>query len=185
MEQADILALPGATWEAGYLEDTSVRRLVVEVYDREHVAIQRYVAFLGIDTETSQEIVQDTFLKLHEHLLRGGDRGNLRAWLYKVAHNLSRNSQLAFRSSKTDALPDNAGSELRAQALSVEDELVASERVQILRRAMNQLSPAQRECLVLRTQGLKYREIAEITNLSISTVGEHVQRGLEKLKELI
>ena len=185
MEQADILALPGATWEAGYLEDTSARRLVLEFYDREHIAIRRYVIFLGIDSETSQEIVQDTFLKLHEHLLRGGDRTNLRAWLYRVAHNLSRNSQSAFRTSKTDTLPEDAGTRLPAQGSSVEDDLLATERVQILRRAMDQLSPAQRECLVLRTQGLKYREIAEITNLSVSTVGENVQRGLEKLKELI
>jgi len=40
-------------------------------------------------------------------------------------------------------------------------------------------------CLVLRSQGLKYREIAEALNLSVSTVGENVQRGLEKLKELL
>ncbi|MGH9609896.1 MAG: sigma factor-like helix-turn-helix DNA-binding protein [Bryobacteraceae bacterium] len=45
------------------------------------------------------------------------------------------------------------------------------------------MSAAQRECLVLRAQGFKYREIAEVLNVSASTVGENIQRGLARLKE--
>lgn len=186
MEQADILALPRATWEAEYLEDTSLRRLVLEHYDREHVAIRRYLSFLGVDPETGQEIVQESFLKLHEHLLAGGDRDNLRAWLYRVAHNLARNAQTAFRASKTDTLPDlTVRGDLPANSASAEEELLAGERVRRVRQAMDQLSAAQRECLVLRAEGLKYREIAETLNVSISTVAENIQRGLEKLKDLV
>lgn len=186
MQQADILALPGATWEAEYLEDTSLRRLVLEHYDQEHVAIRRYLSFLGVDVETGQEIVQESFLKLHEHLLAGGDRGNLRAWLYRVAHNLARNAQTAFHARKTDLLPDlTAGGEAPASSASAEDELLALERIRRVREAMQQLSAAQRECLVLRADGLKYREIAETLNVSISTVADNIQRGLEKLKELV
>ncbi len=186
MEQADILALPRATWEAEYLEDTSLRRLVLEHYDQEHVAIRRYLSFLGVDAETVQEIVQESFLKLHEHLLAGGERGNLRAWLYRVAHNLARNAQTAFRASKTDALPDlTVKGEPVANSASAEEELLAVERIRRVRQAMEQLSAAQRECLVLRAQGLKYREIAETVNASVSTVAENIQRGLEKLKDLV
>ena len=59
------------------------------------------------------------------------------------------------------------------------------ERLRRLREGINKLSQAQRECLVLRSQGLKYREIATVLSLSVSTVGENVQRGLEKLKDLL
>jgi RNA polymerase sigma-70 factor (ECF subfamily) len=69
--------------------------------------------------------------------------------------------------------------------MSAEDEMLATERNKRFRAALEELSPVQRDCLSLRTRGLKYREIAEVLNLSVSTVGEHVQRGLEKLKELI
>jgi hypothetical protein len=100
MEQGNLLALPGATWGTKYLEDTSLRRLVLEHYDREHVAIRRYLLFLSVDTETAQEIVQESFLKLHEHLLANDDRTNLRAWLYRVAHNLARNAQMASHPSE-------------------------------------------------------------------------------------
>jgi len=190
MEQIDILAFPRPEYslgrEAEYLEDTSLRRLVLEHYDQEHVAIRRYLSFLGVDTETGQEIVQESFLKLHEHLLAGGDRSNLRAWLYRVAHNLARNAQVAFRTRKTDPLPDaSVAGELPAQAASVEQELLEAERARRVRDAMDQLSTAQKECLVLRAQGLKYREIAEILNTSVSTVAENIQRGLKKLKDLV
>jgi RNA polymerase sigma-70 factor (ECF subfamily) len=189
MEQANLFAVTERGYAAGgkaeYLEDTSLRRMVLEYYDREHIAIRRYLSFLGVDIETGQEIVQESFLKLHEHLLRGGDRSNLRAWLYKVAHNLARNTQTAFRASKTDPLPDATVSEVRANGMSAEEALLAEERTRRVREAMAQLSPVQKECLILRTQGLKYREIADVMNLSTSTVGESIQRGLEKLKELI
>jgi len=45
------------------------------------------------------------------------------------------------------------------------------------------LSAAQKDCLILRAQGLKYREIADVLKLSVSTVAENVQRGLDRLKE--
>ncbi|HEX6545168.1 MAG TPA: sigma-70 family RNA polymerase sigma factor, partial [Bryobacteraceae bacterium] len=60
-----------------------------------------------------------------------------------------------------------------------------AEREQRIRDAMAQLSRAQRECLVLRTRGMKYREIAEVLQISIASVGENVQRGLEKLRQLL
>jgi RNA polymerase sigma-70 factor (ECF subfamily) len=186
MERGNLIALPGTVWETKHLEDTSFRRLVLEHYDREHVAIRRYLLFLSVDSETAQEIVQEAFLKLHEHLLADGDRSNLLAWLYRVAHNLARNAQMAFHSRKTDSLPaEGAVGGVAASTPSPEQELLAEERIVRLRRAMDELSAAQKHCLVLRAEGLKYREIAEVLNISVSTVGETVQRGLEKLKETI
>jgi RNA polymerase sigma-70 factor, ECF subfamily len=186
VEQADSLSLTSATWETKYLENVKPRRLVLELYDREHIALRRYLSFLGVEGETCQEIVQETFLKLHQHLLGGGDQSNLRAWLYRVAHNLARNWQESFRASKTDFLSDiTVAGDPPASAASAEDRLLAVEQRKRFREALRQLSPAQRECLTLRAQGMKYREIAEVLNLSVSTVGENIGRGLEKLKELV
>jgi len=186
MDQADALSLAAATWETEFLEDTSLRRMVLDLYDRDHLGLRRYVGFLGIDPETAQELVQESFLRVHQHLLSGGDRSNLRAWLYRVAHNLVRNAQTSARTNRTEYLPDlGASAEIRDEAMSAEDEMLATERNARFKAALEQLSAAQRDCLALRTRGLKYREIAEVLNLSVSTVGEHVQRGLETIKELI
>jgi RNA polymerase sigma-70 factor (ECF subfamily) len=186
MESAETLALAEATGRPQYLEDTSVRRLTLDLYDQEHLAIRRYLVFLGLTPDSAQEIVQEAFLKLHEHLLTNGDRRNLRAWLYRVAHNLARNAQTAARVSRTDARSaEDFGKELKADVLTAEEQLLQSERHRRMHEAMSGLAPAQKQCLLLRAQGLKYREIAEALNLSVSTVGENVQRGLEKLKELL
>jgi RNA polymerase sigma-70 factor, ECF subfamily len=158
--------------------------LVLEHYDREQLPLRRYLIFLGADVETAREIVQECFLRLQEHLLRGGDQSQLRAWLYRVGHNLLRNTQSAFHSAKTDRFAD-AGelNSLAAKEKSVEEDLLAKEQVAAFHQAMGQLSAAQKDCLILRAQGLKYREIADVLKLSVSTVAENVQRGLDRLKE--
>ena len=185
MEQGNLIALPLTGWKKEYVEDTSLRDLVLGYYDREHVAILRYLSFLNVDRETAQEIVQETFLKLHEHLLADGDRANLRAWLYRVAHNLTRNVQKAAHAARTDSLELAAGHDEPADSASPEQEFLEQERLERLRRAVCELSPAQSQCLVLRAEGLKYREIADVLELSISTVGENVQRALERLRQIL
>lgn len=186
MESAGTLALPTAAWKREYLPDTSHVHLVLEHFDREQMPLLRYLSFLGVDLETGREIVQESFLKLHEHLLAGGDRSHLRAWLYRVAHNLARNSQTAFSSKKTDHLDDMVlAVDPAAKEASAEEQLLAKEQAARLGAAINQLSTTQRECLALRAQGMKYREIAEVLKVSVSTVGENVQRALERLKVLL
>jgi len=187
MESAKTLRFPpAAAWETATVVVEDARQLLLEHYDREQIPLRRYLLFLGMDPESARETVQEAFLKLHEHLLAGGDRTNLRAWLYRVAHNLARNSQSAFRSSKTDLIADfTASAEPVSADASAEEEMLERERMTRLRAAMDQLSAAQKECLVLRSQGLKYREIADVLHLSVSTVAENVQRGLDRLKELV
>ncbi len=156
MRQANFLALQGTKWDTSFLEDSSLRQLVLEHYDRERTPLLRYVSFLGIEAQSCEDIVQESFLRLHEHLLAEGDRSNLRAWLFRVAHNLSRNRQTASYSGKTDSLSDlAANAEPIAGSASPEHLLLEDERETVLRRAVEQLSPAQKQCLALRAQGLK------------------------------
>jgi RNA polymerase sigma-70 factor, ECF subfamily len=51
-----------------------------------------------------------------------------------------------------------------------------------LRRSMEMLTPQQRECILLRASGLRYREIAEVLGIGISSVGETMQRAASRLK---
>jgi RNA polymerase sigma-70 factor (ECF subfamily) len=186
MDQGNLLTIAAVPWKVESVEHESRSRLLLDFYDREQTPLRRYVAMLGVDPETARDIVQESFLKLHEHLLAGGDQSNLRAWLYRVVHNSARNRQASFGVKKTSRLDDmtSAASPV-AKDLTAEEELIEKERSERLRQAMGQLSEAQRTCVVLRTQGLKYREIAEALDCSVSTVGENIQRGLERLRELI
>jgi RNA polymerase sigma-70 factor (ECF subfamily) len=182
----NLFALPGAAVNADYLEDTSPLRLVLDYYDREHTPLVRYLCFLNVNPETAKEIVQDCFIKLHEHLQADGDTTNLRAWLYRVAHNLARNSQLSAQARKTESLTGvTAQKEVAAFDLSAEDRMLEAERMKMLREGITRLPEAQKQALVLRSQGLKYREIAQALGISTSTVAENVQRGVDALKKIV
>lgn len=166
--------------------DAAEHALILELYDREHVSLRRYLVYLGIDRETAAETVQECFLKLHQHVKAGGDHRHARAWLYRVAHNLARNSQGSSRVSRTGTLADAlVNGDPAAPSPTAEESLLAREEQQRLRDALRRLSEVQQRCLALRSQGLKYREIAEALSLSTSTVAEHVARGLERLKDAL
>ena len=61
---------------------------VVELFDSFREPLLRYLASFGLPLADGEEIVQEVFLSLFQHLRRGGGRTNLRGWLFRVAHNL-------------------------------------------------------------------------------------------------
>ena len=129
MEQIEPFRCRTSAGRSSIWKMSAVRRTVLEQYDQEHKALLRYLSCLGVDRETGQEIVQESFLKLHEHLLMGGDRTNLRAWLYRVSHNLARNFQSSFRTAKTDYLSDlTADGDIAGATVSAEERLLEAER---------------------------------------------------------
>lgn len=161
------------------------RPVVLSEYEREHMSLRRYVAYLGLDAAAAQDVVHEAFVKLQEHLRAGGDRTNLRAWLYRVVHNLARNCQTRSDSGHGTIDELTGIAEPVSRDASPEQKLLHEERGRRLRQALFTLPGMQRECLVLRSQGLKYREIADAVGLSVSTVAEHIQRGLNALREYV
>ena len=161
-------------------------QLVLYYYDQEHMALRRYLKLNGVNDQTAQEIVQEAFLKLHSHLNKNGDRTNLRAWLYRVARNLAMNEHASAwnRGPRQGGEPVNE-EEFGRDENSPEALLLRSERESQIRLAIQKLSLPQRECLLLRSEGMKYREIADVLQISVASVGENVQRGLEKLRSLL
>jgi len=160
------------------------RKLLLDLYDREQVPLRRYLMFLSVRPEAAEEFVQEAFLRLHQHLQSGGERTNLRAWLYRVVHNLAVSEMQAARNRWTETIEGvGAASQIVDQRENPEEVFVAGQRQQRLEAALVKLPDVQRRCLVLRSQGLKYREIGEVLGLSTSTVGEHIQRGINQIKE--
>ena len=61
--------------------------------------------------------------------------------------------------------------------------LLAKEKSRQLRTAIRTLSEVERECLMLRAEGLRYREIGEVLGIATSTVADSVDRAIRKLAE--
>jgi RNA polymerase sigma-70 factor (ECF subfamily) len=146
----------------------------------------RYLVCLGLSPDEAQDVAQDAFLSLHRHVTSVretsvGDQENIRSWLFRVAHNQARNRQTSYArrfatslDASRDEMPDHA---------TPERELLAKEKFQQLRAAIRSLTEAERECLMLRAEGLRYREIGEVLGIATSTVADSVDRAIRKLAE--
>lgn len=168
------LALPLLRLAPGSLE-------VTILYRELRKPLLRYLVCLGLTSDEAQDVVQDAFLTLHRHLASGGSQKNLRGWLFRVAHNQARNRQNRYDRNFS------AGSDAELDGLShnatPERAVLEKEKFQQLGKAMRLLSAAERECVLLRAGGLRYREIGEVLGIATSTVGDTVDRAIKKLAE--
>src|SRR5580704_14948045 len=62
---------------------------VVALFDEFRLPLLRYLSSFGLALADGEEVLQEVFLSLFQHLQRGRSRENLRGWLFRVAHNLA------------------------------------------------------------------------------------------------
>ena len=156
---------------------------LIQLYDTLRPSVYKYLVNIGLVPQDVEEIVQEVFLRLYRHLCAGGDEENLRAWIYQVAHNLSSN----FRKSRrhlVDTTPD--GWEQLCQSLSdntpgPEQQLLLKERVLRVHNGLSKLTQLQRDCLYLRVEGFRYREIGQMMNVTTSTVSSSLRNAITTL----
>jgi RNA polymerase sigma-70 factor (ECF subfamily) len=141
----------------------------------------RYLVCLGLSPDEAQDVAQDAFLSLHRHVRSGNTQENIRSWLFRVAHNQARNRQTSY--DRRFATPLDASRDDMLDHATPERELLNKERFRQLRTAIRSLTEAERECLLLRAEGLRYREIGEVLGMATSTVADSVDRAVRKLAE--
>jgi len=143
--------------------------------------LRRYLMCAGASPADADDAVQETFLRLYRHLEKSGDLSNLCGWVFQVARNYLRDERKSARRQRSVPL-DEA---LDRQGSLDNPELAAlgKERARRLRAAIEKLPLQQRECMLLRSSGLRYREIAEILGINTSSVGPLVQRAVARLSE--
>jgi RNA polymerase sigma-70 factor (ECF subfamily) len=141
----------------------------------------RYLACLGLTPEDAQDVLQDAFLSLHQHLESGGAKENIRGWIFRVAHNQARNRQKTYE--RRFAAPLDQGIHQIPHDATPEKAVLKKEKFRQLELALQSLTESERECLLLRAEGLRYREIADVLGMPTSTVGETVDRAIKKLAE--
>src|SRR5215472_3541135 len=168
------IALPLSRLASDAVEVTSLYRELRE-------PLLRYLICLGLSKDEAQDVVQDAFLSLHRHLAAGRPQENIRGWLFRVAHNQARNRQGSYHRRFAEPL-DSCFAPMLDET-TPERMVLEKEKFHRLAKAIAALTDSERECLLLRAAGLRYREIGEALDMTTSTVGDTVERAIRKLSE--
>jgi RNA polymerase sigma factor (sigma-70 family) len=140
--------------------------------------LMRYAVSLLGNIDRARDVVQETFLRLCEQN-PDAVRHHVAPWLFKVCRNLAldlRRKEVRMAVVANDA-------QLRDRSPSPGDVLERKEALSKIGRLMTNLSENQREVLRLKFQsGLRYKEISEITGLSVSNVGFILHTAIKKLR---
>ena len=148
---------------------------VVGWFDQMRAPLLRYLSTLGLPVAEGEEIVQEVFLSLFQHLQRGGGRSNLRGWLFRVAHN--QGLKRRYRKVRTSATTPTAAD----PSPSPEEQFLFGEAQRRLQAVVHALPEQDRRCLTLRAEGLRYREIAEVLEMSLGAVSLSLSRSLARI----
>ena len=156
---------------------------VTRVFEDARQDVYHYLLTLGLDPEQSQDATQEVFLRLYQTLRGGVEIQNARAWVFRVAHNLG----LDWRAKEKPQQPLAPALEaiVPDRRSRIDSTLLEDERMTQISQAWKTLSPQQQQCLHLRAEGLRYREIAEAMGISISTVREFLARAIARLQKAV
>ncbi len=147
-----------------------------ELLARNQQKLFNYILFVVGDQELANDVFQDTFVKIIVKLQEGKytDSGKFSFWLTRIAHNVIMDR---YRRQKSEHIiepnKENDLSQLRTDTLAAgnrENEYVNTQIMDDVRHLMDSLPATQREVVYMRYyQDLSFKEIAEITGVSINT----------------
>ena len=146
--------------------------------------------------ETAEDLSQDTFVKVLNHIDRYSPEFKFSSWLFKIANNVAidhlRKRQLDVISMDGAAYA-NSSAEVEATSFDVAvrqesalEEMAAREMGSAIEAAIARLRPEYRSCIMLRhVEGRSYEEIAATLDLPLGTVKTYIHRARHELRRAL
>ena len=149
-----------------------------------------YILMVVKDKELSEDLFQDTFIKVINTIRSGHykEEGKFIQWVMRIAHNLIIDH---FRKAKRIPVVENSDDynifdRVRIPVESVEDVMITEQIHQDVKKLIDYLPKEQREVLVMRHYGdMSFKDIAEVTNVSINTALGRMRYALINLRKLV
>lgn len=150
-----------------------------EAFSRHHRTVFRAARSVVRDAGLAEDVTQETFIRLYKNLDSISDEEMLRPWLIRVAINLARNTvRGTIRANTRDERYVKVSGELSSP--SVEANFEENAGLSDIYKALALVKEPLRSCLVLKQQGLSYREIAKSLDLNESSIGTFVARARQE-----
>ena len=162
-----------------------------ELLERTQSSLFAYIMFVVRNEDVANDIFQETFVKVITKLQEGRytDSGKFTFWLTRIAHNVIIDWFRAQQSEHiVDLTDDNDLSNLKGEQVQEsfrESEMVNAQVMNDVKRMMEALPAAQREVVYMRFyQQLSFKEIAEMTGVSINTSLGRMRYALMNLRKM-
>lgn len=150
-----------------------------EAFTLHHRTVFRTARSVVRDSGLAEDVTQEVFIRLYKNLDSISDEEMLRPWLIRVALNVARNTLRGnIRANTRDE--NYVKESVSASFFSVETDYEEQAGVNEIYRALNKVKEPLRSCLVLKQQGLSYKEIAESLSLNESSIGTYVARARQE-----
>lgn len=147
--------------------------------DRYYAVSARYAWRMLGSREDAEDVVQETFVRVHRGLGAYHERSTFRAWLYRILINQCRTTARGRRRDDRRFVHDSEAAESRP---APSDERTNDVR-DALQRALDGIDPALREAFLLKYgEGLEYAEIAALTDASVSALKMRVKRARDAMR---
>jgi RNA polymerase sigma-70 factor (ECF subfamily) len=163
-----------------------VQARVSELFERLRLPIYRYLVVVLGRTGEAEELTQEAFIRLYERLRAGHGSEDANPWLFRVAHNLGISAlrKRRFRVPLDEDVWTDLCDRLTA-APEQESRLLDDERRRRVAAALGGLSAQERQCLALRAEGIRYREISEVLGITHAAAVDSIRRAIAKLTRAI
>jgi len=169
---------------AGY--QSSLERLIRRHKNR----VFAYILMVVKDKELAEDLFQDTFIKVINTIRSGSykEEGKFIQWVMRIAHNLIIDY---FRKSKRIPVIENRDEydifeKIRIPVESVEERLITEQIHMDVKKLIEYLPLEQKEVLIMRHYGdMSFKDIAEVTNVSINTALGRMRYALINLRKLV
>ncbi|MEP6788665.1 MAG: sigma-70 family RNA polymerase sigma factor, partial [Acidobacteriota bacterium] len=150
-----------------------------EAFALHHRTVFRAARSIVQDAAIAEDVTQETFLRLYKHQDSITDSEMLRPWLIRVAINVAKNTVRGqFRANTRDENYVKDTGEVMAQSIEIDYEEYAG--VNEIYRALNRIKEPLRSCLILKQQGLSYKEIAGSLELNETSIGTFIARARQE-----
>ena len=155
--------------------------VVVGLFDQFQARVVHYLLTCGLPLADAEDVVQETFLSLFRHLALGRSRSNLSGWIFRVAHNLALKRRRSSQVFGVDRDQHHVLAKQTAPDLNPEAHFAFHQMHQRLRAVFEALPEQEQRCLHLRAEGLKYRDIARVLDISLGAVSASLSRALARM----
>lgn len=167
------------------------REAISQLLERHTRRVRDYIRMLVKDNDVAEDLTQEVLIKVVKVIDEGRyiDKGRFLPWLLRIAHNRVLDyfrAQKQVRSvSESSAGFDILGSKNFAEP-SIEDQIISEQCAEEIRALVEELPEEQRDVVRMRYyEGLSFKEIAELTGVSINTALGRMRYALINMRQII